>query len=864
MSPPPPAEPAAGPGVPQGPGARLPGLLRRASLSRLLFAAFMVMWAVTAVPIFYVTFVYTEDAAFARAEGDVTQRVELLASSFEGEYRTATARSLKQVSSSSVLQDLLSGSSENRLLGARELEAHFFSVVREHAAYQSIWFIDMSGREVAAVVDRERGDTDQLARNWAGGTDAASPELVAGRKLFASISTTPALLTAGNMEWFMPPRDIVYEGPFRDSRDHWAMLAGMPILDPDSGAFSGTVVIQLSLAPFVEVLSSVKGFGSRYAWLTSARDGAPLLKPAAGEAAGASPAKASPLAPAQTRVVRTGSDLLAYRDLMTSDQHALARLAYVIPASEIAKDFAGTRNLLLLVLVISAVVALALAQPTARAIATPINRLAEASERLSRGELEGEVRVQAGGEVRTLVDSFNAMARNLRDAELSRTAAMDVLRSTVALLGDLPRGDVAAPAGQPQDDERDLRRIADLIRELIREREQRLEDLRAAKLEAEAANQAKGDFLATMGHEIRTPLNAVVGLAELLAGSNLAEDQSQMARVMQSAGNHLLTVVNDVLDFTKLQSGRFEINEEPLDLPPLLDAVMMMTRALAGASALDIRAHMAEDLPRQVKADGARITQILANLLGNAVKFTAEGSVTLDVRAEADAAGARWLDFVVSDTGPGIAPKDRDRIFQPFTQVGAGRLTPKPGTGLGLTISRGLAEAMGGSLRFEEPQGRGAVFRLRVPLKVAQPRSPVAHGNESASRTGPLRILVAEDTPANQLVIRLLLARLGHEPTIVDNGRLALEAFQGQPFDIVILDLQMPEMNGYEAAKAIRAAEAPGRHVPILALSAFTQDADKEMAIAHGFDAFLSKPISLAGLSRGIGELTGREHPPAA
>lgn len=845
-------------------GLVLVSYLQRASLSRLLFTAFMLMWLVTAAPIFYTSFVYTEDAAFSRAEGDVAQKIELLASSFEGEYRTATSRSLKQIAASSILQELLSGSAEDQLVIARGLEANFLSIVKEHAAYQAIWYIDAAGREVAAVVERARGDSQALRYDWAAvrpENESAAPELVAGRKLYARISTTPALLTAGNMEWFMPPRDIVYEGPFLDSKQRWAVLAGMPILDLDSGAFSGTLIIQLNLELFIEVLRSMKGNGSNFVWLTAASDGTPLLKPegAGGMAAPPKGNRSSPIA--RTTVTHTTEGLLAYRDLMTSEQLSIARLSYAIPLPELAKDFAKTRNLLLLILAISALVALALARPTARAIATPINRLADAARRLSRGELDAQVSVHAGGEVRTLVESFNSMATSMRRAELGRKEAMNVLRSTAAMLGDLRRGETDGSDGKA-DDERDLRRIADLIRVLISEREQRLDDLRVAKLEADNASQAKGDFLAMMSHEIRTPLNAVVGLAELLVGSELKEEQAQMARVMQSAGSHLQTIINDVLDFTKLQSGKFEIHQEVVEVPALIEAVLMMTRALGSSSGLDIRSCVSKDVPKYIKSDGSRITQILTNLLGNAVKFTREGEVLLNVCVNTDTSVGRTIDFIVSDTGPGIAPEDREKVFQPFKQSSSGRLSPKPGTGLGLTISRGLAEAMSGSLQLENPL-RGAAFRLRLPLKEASPLGNARNGFNALPGGRALSILVAEDTPANQLVIRMLLTRMGHKPTIVENGRLAVELLQNTRFDLVILDLQMPEMNGFEAARAIRAAEPLQQRIPLMAFSAFTQDSEKELAIECGFDSFLNKPISLAELSEGIAAIVVEKQLPA-
>jgi PAS domain S-box-containing protein len=392
----------------------------------------------------------------------------------------------------------------------------------------------------------------------------------------------------------------------------------------------------------------------------------------------------------------------------------------------------------------------------------------------------------------------------------------------------------------------------------ITEIKQREAALQAARQEAADASRAKTDFLATMSHEIRTPLNALIGLTEVLTVTPLDTQQRLYLETMQTSGRQLLQIVNDVLDFSRLQADQIQLAEDDIDLRSLLRSLMQTIAALPGAAALRLDKDIAPNVPPRIRGDGSRLTQILTNLMGNAVKFAAGGLVTLSVRAIDTPPGGGALRFEVRDSGPGIPAELKDRIFEHFVQGAGGPRVSRTGTGLGLAIARRLAVAMQGTLELANPGEPGARFVLKMPCRASSSSSTAAFAEPSMPKPAspPRRILVAEDTPASQMVVRLLLEGLGHTVEVVSNGRQAVEACE-RPFDAVLLDIQMPEMDGCAAAHAIRAREATdgnagegGSRLPLVALSAFSQPSEQAAALAAGMDAYLTKPVRRADLVR--------------
>jgi len=400
-------------------------------------------------------------------------------------------------------------------------------------------------------------------------------------------------------------------------------------------------------------------------------------------------------------------------------------------------------------------------------------------------------------------------------------------------------------------------RLAREMTDSLRVSERRQRELASR---AEQANMAKSEFLANMSHEIRTPMTAILGYADILGESERDTSDTESIGAIRRAGEHLLMIINDVLDLTKIEAGRLKIETMPTELAPVVQDVMDGFRGLAGTKGVALKLVVTGDLPTHVLTDSVRVRQILINLVGNAIKFTSEGSVTLGIKFENDT-----LRFRVSDTGIGIEPTQLDRVFDPFEQGDNSPTRQHEGTGLGLAISRKLAAMLGGDLGAESQPGVGSTFTLTVGAPPAPDtgwtaslgaRAPETEQTQDReSMTG--RILLAEDGPDNQRLITYFLIQAGLEVDVVSNGREALERLNGDiAYDLFITDMQMPVMDGYTATACLREM---GNTIPILALTAHAMDGDRERCLEVGCDDYEPKPISRESLMASVGRLLARD-----
>ena len=396
-----------------------------------------------------------------------------------------------------------------------------------------------------------------------------------------------------------------------------------------------------------------------------------------------------------------------------------------------------------------------------------------------------------------------------------------------------------------------------------------LRELTVARDEAQAANVLKSQFLANMSHEIRTPLNVVLAMAQVMELSHLDPRQRDRLSVIRNSGEALLTVLNDVLDLSKIEAGKMELDHVDFDAAQVARGVALAFAPLAAAKHLGFELVVEPSAEGLRLGDASRLRQIMTNLASNAVKFTAEGQIRLVLSGEG-ADGAERLSLTVADTGMGIPPEKLPTLFDKFTQVDNSATRRFGGTGLGLAISRELATLMGGRISVDSRVGEGSSFRVELPFARTADASPAAAPQAApAERDGedrPVRVLAAEDNPTNQRVLRAVLDTFGVDLTIVGDGRQAVEAWSAGSFDVILMDIQMPEMDGVAAVKAIRAAErASGRpRTPVLALSANAMTHQVAEYLAAGMDAHIAKPIEIPRLQAALETALSGAQPAAA
>ena len=408
------------------------------------------------------------------------------------------------------------------------------------------------------------------------------------------------------------------------------------------------------------------------------------------------------------------------------------------------------------------------------------------------------------------------------------------------------------------------------------------EEAEAARIAAENASRAKSRFLAMMSHELRTPMTAVIGMGDLLMGSGLNDQQKAFVKTLRSSADTLMTILNDVLDFSKIEAGQLTLEEIDFSLPRLVEDVVQLFLVRAAAKGLSLSASIAEDTPRHIRGDPTRLRQVLFNLVSNAIKFTDRGAIEIavwspdppvgtpgDLGAPGDSGapdGSVILRFEVQDNGIGMTAEQRARLFDAFVQADVSTSRKYGGTGLGLAICKRLVEAMGGEITVSSAPGRGSTFRFSIRSRLAEAQPAADLGSRPALSAAeipeptrvPLRLLLAEDNDINRMLIVAMMTRIGHQIDAVTDGRAALAAVTAADYDALILDMEMPVLDGRSTARAIRRMDGPVARIPIVGLSADALPEHRDGHMAAGLDAYLTKPIDWEQLNAVLIDLATR------
>ena len=786
-----------------------------------ILLVFMSVNIATSAILIVTAYFFSSGSIEKRTKESISQQVGTIRDNFEKQYGKILQSTIHSLAQSSALEDYLLASDTEKLVLSQKVEHLFVQTIKDFSSLQSIRFVDFKGDVKISVIDNSRRvESLNLKEPPRPLLDRNYPSLQASVKLFRQLETTPLLLSSGYMDWFIPPREIMVEGPFFDEDGTVSAVAAISKLDVETQAFGGILLIRQNLNDFFTYLRGMKFFDENPVWVFDA-EGHVLQSPKNLRATFSPRGKLRAEFQGTVRLLDVEEGLLAFQDFSIVPGKTFIRIAVSIPSSLLMKDFKPVIKFFSVVMLASLVTVLIVALYVSRYLSKPIVELSSAASRFASGDLTARVNVRTTGEVQTLVESFNLMTTELRETMASRDASMKELVKEIA-----------------------ERKRAEL------ELKQQAHELTDARLVAESASLAKSQFLANMSHEIRTPMNGILGMTELLLHTSLQEKQRNFLKSVHSSGTTLLEVINEILDFSKIEAGQLQLETINFDLHEPIDDVVGLLAESAHKKGLELVCQLDEDLPNKLRGDPNRLRQIITNLVGNAIKFTERGEVAVLGRLVEESEDDVLLRFEVSDTGIGIPTARQDRIFDTFTQADSSTTRKYGGTGLGLPIAKQLSEKMGGQLGVESKPGQGSTFWFTVRLK-KQPFSTQAAEEISFNLRG-CRVLVVDDNETNRTILDHQVIAWGMRNESAIDGPHALEILReaakaGDPYQLAILDMYMPGMDGLELTRAIK-ADATINRTHLVMLTSVGVSLNSEELIEAGVTSCLDKPVRASDL----------------